>query len=57
MVDKRGLALRGEDKDKKVRCSHENSEIQALYAEFLGEPGSYKAHELLHTEYTKRSKL
>ncbi|MBP3377252.1 MAG: iron hydrogenase small subunit, partial [Clostridia bacterium] len=24
--------------------------------EFLGEPNSHKAHELLHTHYVKRSK-
>ena len=33
------------------RKSHENPSIQVLYQEFLGEPGSEKAHELLHVEY------
>ena len=25
-----------------------------LYEEYLGEPGSHKAHEILHTTYVKR---
>ena len=45
-----------EDKAMKVRKSHENPEIQKLYKEYLGEPGSHKAHELLHTSYVARSK-
>ena len=57
VLTKRALGLDGEDKDKKIRVSHENSEIKALYKEFLGEPGGHKAHELLHTSYTKRIKL
>lgn len=40
-----------------MRKSHENPSIQKLYAEFLGEPGSHTAHELLHTEYTDRSHI
>ena len=30
--------------------------IKELYAEYLGEPGSHRAHELLHTTYVKRGK-
>ena len=37
-----------------IRKSHENPYIRKLYEEFLGEPGSHKAHELLHTGYTPR---
>ena len=37
-----------------VRTSHENSVVKALYDDFLGEPGSHKAHEILHTSYVKR---
>jgi iron only hydrogenase large subunit-like protein len=33
------------------RKSHENPAIQALYQEYLGEPNSHLAHELLHTSY------
>jgi len=42
------------DREKKLRKSHENPYIQKLYAEYLGKPGSHKAHELLHTHYTPR---
>ena len=50
----RAAALYNEDADKPLRKSHENPEIQALYRDFLGEPNSHKAHELLHTTYTAR---
>ena len=33
------------------RKSHENPAIQKLYNEYFGEPGSSKAHQLLHVEY------
>ena len=57
VVEARANGLNGEDADNPVRLSHENKEIQALYKEFLGEPGGHKAHELLHTSYTKRVKM
>ena len=57
VVEARANGLNGEDKDNPVRLSHENKEIQTLYKEFLGEPGGHKAHELLHTSYTKRDKM
>jgi len=57
VIAKRAEGLYGEDRSKAIRCSHENEEIKALYAEFLGEPGSHKAHELLHTSFTKRTRL
>ena len=50
----RAKALYSEDAAKTLRKSHENPEVKALYEEFLGEPNSHKAHELLHTHYTKR---
>lgn len=34
-----------------LRKSHGNPSIQRLYADFLGEPNSSKAHALLHTRY------
>lgn len=37
-----------------VRKSHENEAIKQLYAEYFGEPGSEKAHNVLHTTYVKR---
>ena len=44
------------DKNMPLRKSHENPEIITLYKDFLGEPLSEKAHELLHTTYTKVTK-
>ena len=52
----RAKALYGEDAGKALRKSHQNSEIKKIYDEFLGEPNSHKAHELLHTHYHARSK-
>ncbi len=37
-----------------IRKSHENSAVKKLYDEYLGEPNSHKAHEILHTHYIKR---
>ena len=37
-----------------IRKSHENPLVKKVYEEFLGEPNSHKAHELLHTHYVKR---
>jgi NADP-reducing hydrogenase subunit HndD len=48
---KRAAALYSEDEGRPVRQSHNNEQIKALYKEFLGEPNSHKAHELLHTTY------
>ncbi len=47
----RAQVLYEEDKDKAVRKSHQNKEVQTLYREFLEKPNSHKAHELLHTTY------
>jgi len=44
------------DKGMKLRKSHENPDIIALYKDFLGEPLSKKAHDLLHTHYHKVQK-
>ncbi|MGB9695453.1 MAG: NADH-dependent [FeFe] hydrogenase, group A6 [Caldisericaceae bacterium] len=52
---KRINALYKDDAEKKVRKSHENPYIQMLYKEFLGRPGSEKAHLLLHTHYERKS--
>jgi len=43
------------DETKTVRKSHENPDVQKLYAEYLDHPGSEKAHHLLHTRYATRS--
>lgn len=45
------------DKGELIRTSHANKSVKRLYDEFLGEPNSHKAHELLHTHYHKRDVL
>lgn len=49
---KRAEVLYSIDANAPLRRSHENPDVQALYKEFLGEPNSHKAHEVLHTNYT-----
>lgn len=53
---RRAAALYEADKDMPLRKSHESETVKRLYAEFLGEPGSHKAHEVLHTSYVARPK-
>ena len=53
---KRAAALYQEDESKALRASHKNPQIIALYENFLGEPNSHKAHELLHTKYAAKEK-
>lgn len=43
------------DKSMPVRKSHENPAIKEIYDNYFGEPGSHKAHEVLHTSYVKRT--
>jgi len=50
----RAKALYAEDKNATVRQSHKNPDMDILYKEYFEKPGSHKAHELLHTTYTKR---
>ena len=52
----RAKALYRNDAGKKVRKSHENPFVKAVYEEYFGEPNSHKAHEILHTTYVDRSK-
>ena len=54
---KRAAALYQEDESKALRVSHKNPQIVKLYEEYLGEPNSHKAHELLHTHYTAKEKF
>ena len=46
-----------EDEGKPVRVSHRNEQVKKLYDEFLGEPNSHLAHELLHTTYAARTRF
>ena len=54
---KRASAIYDEDRSLPVRKSHENESVIKVYKEYLGEPNSHKAHELLHNHYTPRKKF
>jgi len=53
----RAKALYDQDAGMALRKSHESPFVKALYEEYLGEYGSHKAHEILHTEYVARNKF
>ena len=48
---KRAAVLYSEDERQVIRQSHNNKDIQKLYKDYLGKPGSELAEELLHTHY------
>ena len=47
----RAKSLYEQDNRMPYRKSHENPVVQKIYQDYLGEPGSHKAHELLHCTY------
>ena len=49
----RAKGLYADDERSTLRMSHQNPEVQALYKDFLGQPGSGTAERLLHTHYSK----
>jgi len=50
----RAKAIYAEDASSTLRFSHHNPTVQRFYAEYLGEPGGHRSHELLHTHYIAR---
>lgn len=54
-IEKRATALYSEDERQVIHRSHENTQIQKLYEDYLEKPGSHRAHALLHTSYVKRN--
>jgi len=52
----RAQATYAEDEHKVYRKSHQSPAIKTIYAEYLGEPGGHRAHELLHTQYVMRDR-
>ena len=54
LIAARTKAIYEADEGLPLRKSFENPEIKVLYDEYLGVPGSEKAHELLHTTHVKR---
>jgi NADH-quinone oxidoreductase subunit G/NADP-reducing hydrogenase subunit HndD len=53
-IAERMKALYAIDASEKVRTSHANKAVQALYKDFLGKPLGEKSHHLLHTRYARR---
>jgi len=53
-IVERMKALYAIDAAEKLRVSHNNKAVQALYKDFLGKPLGEKSHHLLHTKYAKR---
>jgi len=54
-AEKRIKSLYNIDRTNKVRQSHNNPQIKALYENYLGTPNSDKAHHLLHTHFKDRT--
>jgi len=57
IVKKRQQAIYREDRNKKIRKSHENAEVLELYEKYLGKPYGKLAHELLHTHFEERERI
>ena len=53
----RAKALYDQDAAMPLRKSHENPTVKTVYADYLGEIGGHKAHEILHTHYVARKKF
>lgn len=51
LAEYRGDALWEMDAHEKVRFSHENEDVRALYREFLEKPCGERSHHLLHTDH------
>jgi NADP-reducing hydrogenase subunit HndD len=49
-------AIYEQDRGMALRKSHENPLVQQLYTDYIGDPGSHRAHEILHTTYQARPK-
>jgi len=54
LIAARTEAIYEADEGLPMRKSHENPDVKRIYDEFIGVPGSEKAHEILHTEHVKR---
>jgi NADH-quinone oxidoreductase subunit G len=53
----RAKGLYSIDKQRELRCSDDNPMVERLYRQHLGQPGSDKAEELLHTTYAPRRRI
>jgi len=57
VLEARQRAMYNDDTRHRVRKSHESPAVQRVYDEFLGLPGSKRAHKLLHTRFRDKSIL
>lgn len=55
MIAERKDKMYESDEKSVIRRSHENTEVQKLYEEYLKEPCGHLSHHLLHTTYVDRS--
>ena len=51
LADERGRILWAIDKGEKLRFSHENPDVIALYQDYLSAPLGKRSHHLLHTDH------
>jgi len=56
-IRSRMMSIYDIDDRETIKVSHRNPEVVELYDNYLGEPGSHKSHELLHTKYGERNVL
>ena len=54
LVAARTKAIYEADEGLPLRKSFENPDVKRIYDDYLGVPGSERAHEVLHTTYVKR---
>ncbi len=45
------------DKEREIRCAHDNKELKQLYKNYLKKPLSEKSYKLLHTSYSDKCYL
>ena len=53
LADTRGSVLWNLDAASKLRYSHENPDVLALYEQYLEKPLGHRSHHLLHTDLTE----
>ena len=54
---RRALGLYKSDKGRQLHKAQDNIFVNQCYAQFLGDVGGHKAHELLHTDYKSRRRI
>jgi len=55
LIAARTKAIYEADEGLPLRKSHENPDVKKIYNDYLGVPGSEKAHHVLHTKNAKRN--